>query len=106
MIIIQTDSLCSLRLTPCIENVRITINCGGQCSTVSIFQYSHCVDLFNELGIQQCTQAECSTRIYNLSITREFVNEATTSDIPIQSNAMDDVTNEITMEHSQASISQ
>ena len=104
-IIIQTDSLCSLRVTPRILNVGITINCGSQCSLGSSFQYNgQCVDLFDELGIQQCTQAECNTRIYNLSITREFINEATPSDMSIQANAMDDVTNDMTMEQSQASI--
>ena len=101
-IIIQTDSRCSLQLTPRIQNVGITINCGGQCGIVSSFMYSHCVDLFDELGIQRCIQAECNTRIYNLSITRE--NEITTSDMPIQSNAMDDVTNDMTTEKIQANI--
>ena len=85
------------------QNVGITFNCGGQCSTVSSFGYSQCGLLFDELGIEQCIQAECNTRIYNLSIIREFINETTTSDMSIQSNAMDDVTNDMTTEKIQAS---
>ena len=49
------------------QSIGITINCSGNCSLASSFQNYQCVDLFNELGIQQCNQASCSPRTYNLS---------------------------------------
>ena len=47
--------------------IGIIINCSGNCSLASSFQNYQCVDLFNELGIQQCNQASCTPRTYNLS---------------------------------------
>ena len=60
------DTLCSLRLMPNMHTVGITMDCGGQCSLISNYQNDVCVNLFNELGIQQCNQTQCSPRVYNL----------------------------------------
>ena len=64
---IYTDSLCSLQLVPRTGDVGYVINCSGQCTAASSFQYSQCVDLFNILDIQHCNQPECSSKTYNLS---------------------------------------
>ena len=49
------------------QSIGIIINCSGNCSLASSFQNHQCVDLYNELGIQQCNQASCTPRTYNLS---------------------------------------
>ena len=64
---IYTDSLCSLQLVPHTGAVGIIIDCSGQCSSASSFQYSQCKNLFNTLGIERCIQPQCNPKIYNLS---------------------------------------
>ena len=56
------------------DSIGVTVRCGSQCNFGSSLQNNMCGDLYSEFGIQQCNQASCSPRIYNLSAC---VNEAT-----------------------------
>ena len=75
------------------------INCGGQCNLASSFQNQHCAEL-----IQQCNQAECNQRLYNLSTCISAETGIIITDTPIQTNIRDAVTTEMTMEQTQESI--
>ena len=92
-------SLCSLRLTPSTQGVRIIINCGGQCTVASSFQNRYCAEL-----IQRCNQAECNQRLYNLSTCISAETGIIITDTPIQTNIRDAVTTEMTIEQTQESI--
>ena len=75
------------------------INCGGQCNLASSFQNQHCAEL-----IQQCNQAECNQRIYNLSTCISTETGIIITDMSIQPTVRDDIKNITTMEQLQASI--
>ena len=104
IIIVYTDSLCSLRLIPRMQGVLgITLDCNGQCALTSTFQTNQCVDLVNDLGIQ-CSQASCTTRAYNLSACVTAENGMIVGDMTVPSNDRGNSTvNDMTTEQPQAS---
>jgi hypothetical protein len=101
----HTDCLCSLRLVPRQHEVGITFNCGGQCSFVTSSSNHLCGELIDELEIE-CNQAECSTRVYNLSACANVENGIIVTGpgniMPNQIPTIDGNTNDMTMEQSQA----
>ena len=99
-----TDSLCSLQLIPRMQGIGFTFNCGAQCSLTSYLLNEQCVDLINELGLQQyCSQTECSPRVYNLSACITPETGITIRDTLIQTTVRDSVINDLTTGQSQAS---
>ena len=97
----HTDSLCSLQIIPRMRSIGFAFDCSGQCNIASAFQDYQCIDLLNELGIQQCNQAECSPRIYNLSACINVENGIIIRDTTTQTTR-DGIINDMAMEQSQA----
>ena len=60
-------------------NVRITIDCGDQCRPSSSYLYDQCVDFFSALGIEDCNQGQCESKIYSLSACITMENEINTT---------------------------
>ena len=77
IIYVHTDSLCSLQIDPTVRDVRITIDCGGQCRPSSNFNYAQC-DFISALGIEHCNQGQCESKSYNLSTCITTGNEINT----------------------------
>ena len=98
---VHTDSLCSLQITPTVQHVTIAIDCGGQCRSSSSYLYGQCADFFSALGIQDCNQGQCESKIYNLSACITTENEINTTYSANQnancqcSRCMDDATNTV-----------
>ena len=63
------------------QRVGIVIDCGSQCGSSSSYLYGQCADFFSALGIEDCYQGQCESKIYNLSacITTENVINTTYS---------------------------
>ena len=84
--------------------IGFAFDCSGQCNIASVFQDYQCIDLLDELGIQQCNQAQCSPRIYNLSACITAENRMIIGDTTIQTTVRDSVIKDMTTEQSEASI--
>ena len=94
------------------SSVGVTFGCGGQCNFVSSLRNHLCGDLYSELGIQQCGQASCNPRIYNLStciseatsdkdsVSQTAPNDPLTPNVPGSGDG-DDFTNDMTTEQLQ-----
>ena len=70
--------------------ITIGIDCGGQCRSSSSYLYGQCVDFFSALGIQDCNQGQCESKIYNLSacITTETAINPTSSTNHVNTNSI------------------
>ena len=111
--ITHTDSHCSLRVIPRMNEVGVSFGCDGQCTSSTTLQNNLCGNLYNEFGIQQCYQANCSPRTYNLgecaseaninrtTATPTTPNDPFTQPEPSRSGDGDDFTNGLTTDQSQ-----
>ena len=61
------------------QGVRITTDCGVQCNPSTLFMYGQCADFFSALGIEDCYQGQCESKIYNLSACITMENEINTT---------------------------
>ena len=104
---IHTDSLCSINFIPRHGRIGIAIECGGQCTFATELLYTFCENFLDELGIEQCNQAACTQRSYNLTfITAEnrITNANTTNqscNCPESSSDRNATANDMTMGQSQ-----
>ena len=104
---IHTDSLCSINFIPRHGRIGIAIECGGQCTFATELLYTFCENFLDELGIEQCNQAACTQRSYNLTfITAEnrITNANTTNqscNCPENSSDRNATANDMTMGQSQ-----